>query len=44
MLNLHRKLKHKDLFEEAGPTMEDLMKMNAEEVSPLTAEGGEGEI
>ena len=33
-----------DIFSEAGPTMEDLMKMNAEEVSALTAEDGEGDM
>ncbi|MBQ9432865.1 MAG: DNA-directed RNA polymerase subunit beta, partial [Synergistaceae bacterium] len=36
--------KNADIFNEAGPTMEDLMReMKAEEVSPLTAEAGKVE-
>ena len=33
-----------DIFNEADPTMEDLMKMNAEDISPLTAEDGKGDM
>ena len=33
-----------DIFDEAGPSLEDLMNMSSEEINPLPAEDEEGEI